>query len=196
MDFEAPEEMLIARSARRKIVATLVALTGFVVIYQATIFDSRIATRRVQRAAPVEAGEAAAVAPQPPAPEPVIPAAPPALHFSVTAYCQGEVTSSGVIPHTGIAAADPKLLPQGSVIQVSSLGRSYDGIYTIMDTGPAVQGYELDIYVRSCPEAVEFGRRKAEAVVLRLGWNPRSTPPLFEKLLEWQKRSLLPGQSR
>ena len=44
---------------------------------------------------------------------------------------------------TGIAAADPELLPVGSVIQVYKLGERYNGIYTIMDTGPAVQGLSL-----------------------------------------------------
>ena len=62
---------------------------------------------------------------------------------------------------SGIAAADPDLLPVGSVIQVDSLGDRYNGIYTIMDTGPAVQGRQVDIYMWSCNEALAFGRRDA-----------------------------------
>ncbi len=60
---------------------------------------------------------------------------------------------------TGIAAADPDLLPVGSVIQVDKLAERYNGIYTIMDTGPAVQGRHIDIYMWSCNEALELGRR-------------------------------------
>jgi 3D (Asp-Asp-Asp) domain-containing protein len=78
---------------------------------------------------------------------------------------------------TGIAAADPDLLPVGSVIQVDRLGDRYNGIYTIMDTGPAVQGRHIDIYMWNCNEALALGRREAAITVLRLGWNPRATTP-------------------
>ena len=35
----------------------------------------------------------------------------------------------------------------------------YDGIWTIMDTGPAVQGRIIDLYLWSCHDALKFGRR-------------------------------------
>src|SRR5205823_1673108 len=106
------------------------------------------------------------------------------LRFTATAYCRGTTTASGVNVRNGIAAADPDLLPVGSVIQVDRLGDRYDGIYTIMDTGPAVQGRHIDIYMWNCDEArYEFGRRSAGLTVLRLGWNPRaSTPSLVDRL--------------
>ena len=78
---------------------------------------------------------------------------------------------------TGIAAADPDLLPVGSVIQVERLGDRYNGIYTVMDTGPAVQGRHIDIYMWSCNEALELGRRARGITVLRLGWNPQASTP-------------------
>ena len=106
------------------------------------------------------------------------------LRFTATAYCRGTTTASGVNVRNGIAAADPDLLPVGSVIQVDRLGERYNGIYTVMDTGPAVQGRHIDIYMWSCNEArYEFGRRSAGLTVLRLGWNPRaSTPSLVDRL--------------
>jgi 3D (Asp-Asp-Asp) domain-containing protein len=192
--------MFIARSLRRKIIATLVAVAGFFVFHEATIFDSRFATRQVQSVAPAAqlgadrpAGDKAAadgtagtdgtVSLQPaPVPMPAM----PALRFVASAYCKGETTASGVVPRSGIAAADDELLPVGSVIQVSSLGPRYDGVYTIMDTGPKVQGRHIDIYLWSCTEAVTFGRRAATVVVLRLGWSPRDTAPtLVDRLLNW-----------
>ena len=88
-------------------------------------------------------------------------------------YCKGTTTASGVNVRTGIAAADPDILPVGSVIQVDRLGEKYNGIYTIMDTGPKVQGRHIDIYMWSCHEALELGRRSMQIVVLRLGWNPK-----------------------
>ena len=89
---------------------------------------------------------------------------------------------------------DPELLPVGSVIQIDKLGDRYNGIYTIMDTGPAVQGRELDIYMWNCNEALALGRRAAAVTVVRLGWNPEaSTPRLIDRLFR-QSEAHLPTQ--
>jgi 3D (Asp-Asp-Asp) domain-containing protein len=44
-----------------------------------------------------------------------------------------------------------------------------------MDTGPAVNGRHVDLYLWSCNEALSFGRRDAVITVLRLGWHPRNS---------------------
>jgi 3D (Asp-Asp-Asp) domain-containing protein len=106
-----------------------------------------------------------------------LPASGANLRFTATAYCKGTTTASGVNVRTGIAAADPSLLPVGSVIQVYKLGERYNGIYTIMDTGPAVQGRHIDIYMWSCNEALELERRAIAINLLRLGWNPKASTP-------------------
>jgi hypothetical protein len=49
----------------------------------------------------------------------------------------------------------------------------------VLDTGPAVQGRQIDVYMWSCNEALQFGRRPIHLNVLRLGWNPRATTPTF-----------------
>jgi hypothetical protein len=46
-----------------------------------------------------------------------------------------------------------------------------------MDTGPKVQGRQIDVYMWSCHEALDFGRRDIAVTVLRLGWNPRASGP-------------------
>lgn len=150
--------MLISRSFKRKVVATCGAALGFALLYEGTVFDSQRAAER--------ADEGQAV---------VRPAAGASLRFSATAYCKGQTTAAGTTVKAGVAAADPDLLPVGSVVQVTALGPRYDGIYTVMDTGPAVQGRELDLYMWSCREALDFGRRTARVTVLRLGWNPHAT---------------------
>ena len=99
------------------------------------------------------------------------------LVFEATAYCKGVTTASGATVHRGVAASDPTLLPTGSVVDVEVGDERYDGIYTVMDTGPAVQGRELDLYMWSCHEALAFGRRPVRITVLRLGWNPAATAP-------------------
>ena len=107
------------------------------------------------------------------------------LKFSATAYCKGTTTASGVRVRTGVAAADPQLLPVGSVVSVGVGDSKYTGVYTVMDTGPAVQGRELDLYMWSCHEALKFGRRPVQVTVLRLGWDPQaSSPTIVDRLFQ------------
>ena len=141
---------------------TALAAVGFVSLYEVTALDSkyvaRLATLRETTALPIPGSR---------------------LAFTATAYCKGLVTASGVAVQSGVVAADPELLPVGSVIEVDSLPQKYNGIYTVMDTGPAVQGRTLDLYMWSCNEALQFGRKPIRLTVLRLGWNPRATTPRF-----------------
>jgi 3D (Asp-Asp-Asp) domain-containing protein len=168
--------MLLSRSTGRKIIATAAAAVSFAFLFEVTVLDSRYAARQAERR------EATAL-PSPGA----------RLRFTATAYCKGTTTASGVNVRRGIAAADPDLLPVGSVIQVDKLGERYDGIYTVMDTGPAVQGRHIDIYMWSCHEALELGRRAMQLTVLRLGWNPRdSTPTLIDRLFRHREANLPP----
>ena len=88
-------------------------------------------------------------------------------------------------------------MPVGSVVEVGSLPQKYNGIYTVMDTGPAVQGRTLDLYMWSCNEALQFGRRPIHLTVLRLGWNPRATTPsFFDRLFKRAEPEPLPLPSR
>lgn len=97
--------------------------------------------------------------------------------FVATAYCDSGITKSGVRTRSGIIAADPSLLPVGSVVRVRDVGHArYEGIYTVMDTGGLVRGRRIDLYIPSCSEAREFGLRRGVLVrVLRLGWDPRAS---------------------
>ena len=128
---------------------TAIAAVGFVWLYETTALDSkyvaRFATLHETTALPMPGSR---------------------LAFSASAYCKGLVTASGVAVQSGVAAADPELLPVGSVVEIDSLPQKYNGIYTVMDTGPAVQGRLLDLYMWSCNEALQFGR----------GWSDRVAP--------------------
>ena len=107
------------------------------------------------------------------------------LNFSVTGYCKGTTTASGANVKTGMAASDPSVLPVGSIVQVDRLDDRHNGVYTIMDTGPEVQGRELDLYMWSCNEALRFGRTAIRIAVLRLGWSPaHSSPGLVDTLFK------------
>ena len=165
--------MVLSHSLTRKLAATCGAVLGFVLLYEVTMLDSKATA-----AHEVEVRETTAW-PRPGA----------RLRFHATAYCKGTTTASGATVRTGIAAADPLLLPVGSVIQVDSLSPRYNGIYTVMDTGPAVQGREIDIYMWDCNEALAFGSRKVNVNILRLGWNPRaSTPGVIRSILDQREQ--------
>jgi 3D (Asp-Asp-Asp) domain-containing protein len=101
--------------------------------------------------------------------------------FSVTAYCTGRTTQSGARVKPGMAAADPRVLPVGSTIRVDGQGRAYDGVYTVTDTGRAIKGRELDLYLADCDEAEQFGRRTMSVAVIRRGWDPTALPGEAER---------------
>ncbi len=77
--------------------------------------------------------------------------------FRATAYCLKGRTATGGGVRRGVVAADPRHLPLGTRIQLTA--GSYTGVYTVADTGGAIKGRILDIWVPSCVEAVRFGRK-------------------------------------
>lgn len=169
--------MIISRSAGRKVLATAVAAIVFAFLFEVTVFDSRHVGRTADRLAELRDTVAK-------------PETGSKLRFTATFYCKGIQTASGVNVRNGIAAADPDLLPIGSVIRIESLGEKYDGIYTVMDTGPKVQGRHVDVYIWSCNEAIQMGRRRMQLTVLRLGWNPQnSTPSLVDRLFRQREKN-------
>jgi 3D (Asp-Asp-Asp) domain-containing protein len=170
--------MIISGRFWRRTLVTAIAAVGFVAFYEVTALDSkyvaRLATLRDSSPLPVPGAR---------------------LAFSATAYCKGIATASGVAAQRGVMAADPELLPVGSVVEISSLTQRYNGIYTVMDTGPSVQGRHVDVYMWSCNEALQFGRQPIHLTVLRLGWNPRATAPSFlERFFKRTESEPLPAR--
>jgi 3D (Asp-Asp-Asp) domain-containing protein len=142
--------MLLSRSIGLKLLATLLGSVGFCLLYQATVVDSRTAGLGLVGLL----GRS------------------PRTEYIATAYCKGQTTASGVTVQSGVAAADPRMLPEGSVIQVEGVPAAHQGIYTVLDTGPKVQGRHLDLYMWSCNDALAFGRRPVALTILRRGWTP------------------------
>jgi 3D (Asp-Asp-Asp) domain-containing protein len=99
-----------------------------------------------------------------PAPPPA-PRAPRLRSFDATAYSITGTTETGMQTRRGIVAADPKILPLGSRIRVQDAG-PYSGTYTVSDTGPAINGHEIDIFIPDGQEAKRFGRRKVQVEIL------------------------------
>jgi 3D (Asp-Asp-Asp) domain-containing protein len=169
---------IISGSIWRKSIVTVIAAGAFVSLYEVTFLDSKYAARQAILRETT-----------------ALPAPGARLAFTATAYCKGLTTTAGVAVQSGIAAADPELLPVGSVVDIGGLEKKHNGIYTILDTGPAVQGRHVDVYMWSCNEALTFGRRPIQLTVLRLGWNPRATTPGFlDRFFKKPEPSVLPSR--
>jgi 3D (Asp-Asp-Asp) domain-containing protein len=183
---------MLTGSLWRKGLVTLVAMSAFVWLYEATVLDSFVSSRLREVTEADPAGPSLA----PPGVQ---------LAFTATAYCKGQVTSAGVAPRRGVAAGDPAVLPLGSIVQIDARDSGFDGVYTILDTGPEIQGRRVDLYMWSCNEALAFGRQSVRLTVVRMGWNPRATTRSFMDRLfrpeppedpEPEAEALLPSRPR
>jgi 3D (Asp-Asp-Asp) domain-containing protein len=88
------------------------------------------------------------------------------MRFTATAYCKGRTTAAGSPVSVGVAAADPKVLPIGTVIRVTGAA-AYDGSYRVLDTGARVRRRQVDLYMPDCAAARRFGRRPVDVTILR-----------------------------
>ena len=88
------------------------------------------------------------------------------MTFEITAYsptaaeCDANPmsTASGKKVYVGGIAADLRVLPFGSIVIIP--GYNNNGPCTVIDTGGAIRGHKLDVFLWSSHEAVHWGRRK------------------------------------
>jgi 3D (Asp-Asp-Asp) domain-containing protein len=91
----------------------------------------------------------------------------PTQNFVATAYCLRGRTASGKYTTKGLIAADLKVLPIGTRVRIDA--GKYSGEYLVADSGGAVRGKKIDIWVPSTREAMQFGRRTIKLTVLSYG---------------------------
>jgi len=108
------------------------------------------------------------VASVPPAAAPSPQPSPRVMQFMATAYTIPGKTASGAHTREGVCAADPAILPLGTRIRVSDAGQ-YSGEYVVQDSGPKIDGHEIDLYIANDAEAKRFGKRRVGVEVLRYG---------------------------
>ncbi|WP_305853247.1 G5 and 3D domain-containing protein [Halobacillus amylolyticus] len=92
------------------------------------------------------------------------------LHMKATAYsadcpgCSG-ITATGINlkenPEQKVIAVDPNVIPLGSRVWVEGYGYAVAG-----DTGGAIQGNKIDLFVPSKGEANSFGHRTVQVKIL------------------------------
>jgi 3D (Asp-Asp-Asp) domain-containing protein len=67
----------------------------------------------------------------------------------------------------GTIAADPKVLPFGTRVRLDA--GQYTGEYVVTDSGTAIKGRKIDIWLPTFREACRFGRRNVKLTVLSYG---------------------------
>ncbi|MEP6743753.1 MAG: 3D domain-containing protein [bacterium] len=91
----------------------------------------------------------------------------PTTSYVATAYSLRGRTASGRMVSRGLIAADPRVLPLGSRVRLDHPG--YSGEYVVADTGGAIRGRHIDIWIPTSREAMRFGRRTVKLTVLSYG---------------------------
>jgi 3D (Asp-Asp-Asp) domain-containing protein len=89
------------------------------------------------------------------------------IPFVATAYSTpGETASQSMTKAGRTVAADPTVLPIGTVIEIKNAG-PYSGQYVVQDTGDMIVGRRIDIFVPNHAAAVEFGRKSVRVRVVK-----------------------------
>lgn len=71
-----------------------------------------------------------------------------------TAYCLSGTTATGTRVHYGAIATDPRVIPLGTRLYVPGYGPG-----RAEDTGSAVKGRHVDVWVPSCAKAMRMTKR-------------------------------------
>lgn len=89
------------------------------------------------------------------------------IEVTATAYCLKGRTASGMNTQYGVVAVDPRVIPLGTRLYIEAAdGTWVYGTAIAADTGGAIKGNIVDLYVETYSEAMNFGRRKAKVYIL------------------------------
>ncbi|HKS29110.1 MAG TPA: 3D domain-containing protein [Pyrinomonadaceae bacterium] len=91
----------------------------------------------------------------------------PPIAYVATAYSLRGRGASGLGVRKGTIAADPRVLPFGTRVRIDA--GPYSGEYVVTDSGSAVKGNKIDVWVPTYSEACRFGRRSVKLTVLSYG---------------------------
>jgi len=71
------------------------------------------------------------------------------------------ITASGMRVKPGVIAVDPRVIPLGTYVYVKGYGYSIAA-----DTGGAIKGKRIDVYMKTLSEAYRWGRRTVNVYIL------------------------------
>jgi 3D (Asp-Asp-Asp) domain-containing protein/peptidoglycan hydrolase CwlO-like protein len=102
-------------------------------------------------AAPAESVSEGTPSPAAPVTAPVRPGA--TMSVYATGYCLTGTTATGLPVGPGVVAVDPSVIPLGTRMTIPGYG---EGVAA--DTGGAIKGARIDVWIASCAEAAAFTR--------------------------------------
>ena len=70
-------------------------------------------------------------------------------------------TSIGLVPYEGIVAVDPRVIPHYTKLYIPGYGIAMAG-----DTGGAIRGNRLDVFMHDWHRAIQWGRRTLDVYIL------------------------------
>ena len=80
-----------------------------------------------------------------------------------TSYCQGSVTATGTQARWGVIAVDPNVIPFGTKVYIPQ----FDKVFIAEDTGGAIKGNKIDIFMENSDDAINWGRRNIDIYILK-----------------------------
>ena len=84
------------------------------------------------------------------------------VKVKATFYAGDPITSTGIKPRWGIIAVDPSVIPYGSRVYIPKFKK----IFIAEDTGGAIVGNRIDIYVSSEKEARQLGVQYLDVYII------------------------------
>ena len=77
------------------------------------------------------------------------------------------MTASGTKAQPGTVAVDPDVIPLGTKLYIASTDGSPDyGFATALDTGSAIKGYRVDLFMEDNETAMNYGIRQVKVYIL------------------------------
>lgn len=77
------------------------------------------------------------------------------------------ITASGMKAQRGVVAVDPRVIPLGTKLYIESAdGRYVYGNAVAADTGGAIKGNKIDLFMDTRAECLQFGRRTVNVYIL------------------------------
>lgn len=93
------------------------------------------------------------------------------LSFESTGKNPGDpyygITASGAKAQPGTVAVDPSVIPLGTKLYIASIDGSPDyGFATALDTGGAIKGNRIDLFMENKADCYKFGIRQVKVYIL------------------------------
>lgn len=79
-----------------------------------------------------------------------------------TSYCLRGRTATGTKPKIGTVAVDPRIIPLGSILYIEGYGWA-----RAEDTGSAIKGKRIDVWLPSKEQSLKWGVKRVKVVVYK-----------------------------